>query len=144
MSTKPSENDVLSGRRPWLSRLENSRSLIDPTLLTDAQQRETPPVPHAVVRINPVNGRKNFYAGAHASHIRGWPVEEGRALLRELTAFVAQPQYTYTHKWRDNDLVIWDNRCALHRRDRLDPRLRRLMHRTQVRDEARPVAAWAD
>ena len=110
-----------------------SRSLIDPTLMTDAQKSQTPAVPHAVVRINPANGHKNFYAGAHASHIRGWPVEEGRALLRELTAFVAQPQYTYTHKWRDNDLVIWDNRCCLHRGRSWDKaRYRRAMYRTTV------------
>ena len=110
-----------------------SRGLIDPTLMTDAQKSQTPAVPHAVVRINPANGRKNFYAGAHASHIRGWPVEEGRALLRELTAFVAQPQYTYAHKWRDNDLVIWDNRCCLHRGRPWDKaRYRRVMHRTTV------------
>ena len=110
-----------------------SRSLIDPTLMTDVQKRQTPAAPHAVVRTNPANGRKNFYAGAHASHIRGWPIEEGRALLRELTAFVAQPQYTYAHKWRDNDLVIWDNRCCLHRGRPWDKaRYRRAMYRTTV------------
>ena len=110
-----------------------SRSLIDPTLMTDVQKDQTPPVPHAVVRINPANSRKNFYAGAHASHIRGWPVEEGRALLGELTAFAAQRQYTYTHKWRDNDLVIWDNRCCLHRGRSWDKaRYPRAMYRTTV------------
>src|SRR4029453_13692128 len=64
-----------------------SRGLIDPTLIGEAQQRETPPVPQAVVRSNPINGRKNFFAGAHASYIRGLPVEEGRALLQGLRSF---------------------------------------------------------
>ncbi len=108
-----------------------NRSLIDPNLMTEEQKRETPPVPHAVVRTNPANGRKNFYAGAHASHIRGMPVEEGRALLRALTDLATQPKYTHT--WRDNDLVIWDNRCCLHRGRPWDKvHYRRMMYRTTV------------
>ncbi len=110
-----------------------NRSLIDPKLMTESQKRETPPVPQAVVRANPANGRRNFYAGAHASHVRGMPLEEGRALLRELTALATQPQYTLRHTWRDNDLVIWDNRCCLHRGRPWDKsRYRRIMYRTTV------------
>jgi alpha-ketoglutarate-dependent 2,4-dichlorophenoxyacetate dioxygenase len=110
-----------------------SRGLIDPTLIGEAQQRETPPVPQAVVRSNPVNGRKNFFAGAHASYIRGLPVEEGRALLQELTAFATQPQYVYVHQWQPKDLVMWDNRCCLHRGCVWDKATyRRVMHRATV------------
>lgn len=110
-----------------------SRGLIDPTLIGEEQKRETPPVPQAVVRTNPVNGRKNFFAGAHASYIRGMPVDAGRALLRELTAFATQPKYVYTHTWRPKDLVMWDNRCCLHRGRPWDKATyRRVMHRTTV------------
>ncbi len=110
-----------------------TRSLIDPNLITEEQKRETPPVPQAVVRTNPANGRKNFSAGAHASHIRGMPLEEGRALLKELTVIAIQPQYTLRHIWRANDLVIWDNRCCLHRGRPWDKsRSRRIMYRTTV------------
>ena len=110
-----------------------SRSLLDPTLMNEAQKKETPPVPQAVVRTNPANGRKNFYAGAHASHIHGLPVEAGRALLRELTSIATRPKYTHAHKWRDHDLVIWDNRCCLHRGRPWDKaRYRRAMYRTTV------------
>ncbi len=110
-----------------------SRGLVAPNLINEAQKRETPPVPQAVVRVNPANGRKNFFAGAHASHIRGWPAEEGRLLLKELTAFATQPPYVYTHTWRPYDLVIWDNRCCLHRGRPWDKtRYRRVMHRTTV------------
>lgn len=110
-----------------------SRGLIDPTLIGNDQKHETPPVPQAVVRTNPANGCKNFFAGAHASYIRGLPVEEGRALLKELTAFATQPAYVYTHKWQPKDLVIWDNRCCLHRgRSWNKARYRRVMHRTTV------------
>jgi alpha-ketoglutarate-dependent 2,4-dichlorophenoxyacetate dioxygenase len=110
-----------------------SRGLIDPTLIGHDQQCETPPVPQAVVRTNPVHGRKNFFAGAHASYIRGLPVEEGRTLLQELTAFATQPQYVYSHRWQPKDLVMWDNRCCLHRgRPWEKAKYRRVMHRTTV------------
>ena len=110
-----------------------SRGLVAPDLINEAQQRETPPVPQAVVRSNPANGRKNFYAGAHASHIRGMPVEAGRALLRELTAIATQDQYVYRHAWRPKDLVMWDNRCCLHRgRPWEKAAYRRVMHRTTI------------
>jgi alpha-ketoglutarate-dependent 2,4-dichlorophenoxyacetate dioxygenase len=110
-----------------------SRGLIAPDLIGEAQKRETPPVPQAVVRSNPVNGRKNFFAGAHASYIRGLPVEEGRALLQELTAFATQPKYVYVHKWQPKDLVMWDNRCCLHRGRSWDKaKYRRVMHRTTL------------
>jgi alpha-ketoglutarate-dependent 2,4-dichlorophenoxyacetate dioxygenase len=110
-----------------------SRGLIDPTLIGEAQKRETPPVPQAVVRANPRNGRKNFFAGAHASHVRGMPLEEGRTLLRQLTTFATQPQYVYVHRWQPKDLVMWDNRCCLHRgRSWEKAAYRRVMHRTTV------------
>jgi len=113
--------------------LAYSRGLIDPTLIGTDQKRETPPAPQAVVRTNPANGRKNFYAGAHASYIRGLPVEEGRALLQELTAWATQPQYVYCHQWQLKDLVMWDNRCCLHRgRPWEKATYRRVMHRTTV------------
>ena len=113
--------------------LAYSRGLIDPTLIGEAQQRETPTVPQAVVRRNPINGHKNFFAGAHASYIRGLPVEEGRALLKELTAVATQPQYIYVHQWQPKDLVMWDNRCCLHRGCVWDKaKYRRVMHRTTV------------
>ena len=118
-----------------------SRGLIDPTLIGEAQKRETPPVPQAVVRTNPVNGQKNFFAGAHASHIRGMPVEAGRTLLQELTAFATQPKYVYVHTWRAKDLIMWDNRCCLHRgRSWEKARYRRVMHRTTVAGDG-PTAA---
>ncbi len=110
-----------------------SRSLIDPSVMTEQQKRETPPVPQAVVRANPVNGRKNIYTGAHASHIRGLPLEEGRALIGRLTQFSVQAAYTHTHQWQPQDFVIWDNRCCLHRGRPWDKATyARVMHRTTV------------
>ncbi len=110
-----------------------SRGLIRDDLVDEAQRRETPPVPQALVRRNPANGRRNIYAGAHASHIRGRDKEESRALLRSLTGRIVQERYTYTHRWRQGDLVMWDNRCCLHRgRPWNKGKHRRVMHRTTV------------
>ena len=90
-------------------------------------------VVHPVVRTNPVNGRKNLYVGAHAQEVVGMPPEEGRALLEELTAFCTQPQFVYSHVWRVRDLVMWDNRCTLHRATTFDKtKYRRKLHRSTV------------
>jgi alpha-ketoglutarate-dependent 2,4-dichlorophenoxyacetate dioxygenase len=110
-----------------------SRGLIGYDQFTDAERAAVPPVPQAVVRTHPATGRKSLYLGSHASHILGRPVEEGRALLRELLEFATQPQFVYRHVWRQHDLVMWDNRCALHRGRPWDERrYRRVMHRTTV------------
>jgi alpha-ketoglutarate-dependent 2,4-dichlorophenoxyacetate dioxygenase len=110
-----------------------SRGLIGYDQFTDAERAAVPPVSQAVVRTHPATGRKSLYLGSHASHILGRPVEEGRALLRELLEFATQPQFVYRHVWRQHDLVMWDNRCALHRGRPWDERrYRRVMHRTTV------------
>ena len=110
-----------------------SRGLIRNDLVDEAQRSETPPVPQALVRRNPANGRRNIYAGAHASHIRGRDVDQSRAFLRELTGRIVQERYTYTHSWQQGDLVMWDNRCCLHRgRPWNKGKYRRVMHRTTV------------
>jgi alpha-ketoglutarate-dependent 2,4-dichlorophenoxyacetate dioxygenase len=82
---------------------------------TEEERKARPPAQHPVVRRHPGSGRKALYIASHASHIVGWPVEEGRALLRELLAFATEARFVYAHKWRSGDLVIWDNRCTLHR-----------------------------
>ncbi|MDP6391177.1 MAG: TauD/TfdA family dioxygenase [Alphaproteobacteria bacterium] len=110
-----------------------SRSLIAPDLFNEEEADEVPPVRQAVVRENPVNGRKNFYVGSHASHIEGMDIEEGRALIGELVEFATRPEYVFAHKWRPMDLVMWDNRCCMHRgRSWEKARYRRVMHRTTV------------
>ncbi|HEX2115513.1 MAG TPA: TauD/TfdA family dioxygenase [Alphaproteobacteria bacterium] len=121
--------------------LQHSRSLVDPDVLTQDQRDEVPPVPQAMVRTNPVNGRKAIYVGAHASHIVGWPINEGRAFLKELTEFATQPRFVYRHKWRAGDLLVWDNRALLHRATAYDGvKYKRLMQRTTVAGDAPTVA----
>lgn len=70
---------------------------------------------HPVVRTNPRTRRRSLYLASHASRIIGWPVPEGRLLLRDLIEHATQPQFVYRHMWRVGDLVIWDNRATMHR-----------------------------
>ena len=97
-----------------------------------------PPVSHPLVRVHPFNGRKSLYLASHASHIEGWPVEEGRALLAELIAFATQPQFTYSHDWRKHDFVLWDDRWTMHRATPYDGPHPRKMRQCAVH-ETQPV-----
>jgi len=96
--------------------------------ITDEMRRLMPPVRHRLVRTSE-DGRKALYIGSHASHIVGMPEEEGRALLDDLYAFATQPKYVYSHAWRSGDLLIWDNRCTLHRAGDFDD----LKHKRDLR-----------
>jgi taurine dioxygenase len=103
-----------------------------------AELREHPPVDHPLVRTHPETGRRALYLGNHASHVLGMPEAEGRALLDELLEHTTQPQFVYTHRWRIGDLVMWDNRCLLHRAvaNYEMGRYRRVLHRSVVRGTA--------
>jgi alpha-ketoglutarate-dependent 2,4-dichlorophenoxyacetate dioxygenase len=118
-----------------------SRDQVRPGFFTAEERAVYPPVRHPVVRVNPVNGRKCLFLGAHASHIEGLPIEEGRALLAELLAHVTQPRFRYRHEWTEGDLVIWDNRCVLHRATPYDStRFKRLLQRTTVSGDPAELA----
>jgi alpha-ketoglutarate-dependent 2,4-dichlorophenoxyacetate dioxygenase len=96
-----------------------------------------------LVRTNPVNGRKALYVGAHAQEIVGLSPEAGAQLIDELTAYCTQPQYVYSHHWRDGDAVLWDNRCTLHRATPFDnTRHKRRLHRTTIAGKT-PDSAFA-
>jgi alpha-ketoglutarate-dependent 2,4-dichlorophenoxyacetate dioxygenase len=78
------------------------------------------PVKHRLVVTHPVTGRKSLYLSSHIGAIVGWPVPEARAFIRDLTEHATQPAFRYSHKWRVNDLVMWDNRTVMHRATRFD------------------------
>jgi alpha-ketoglutarate-dependent 2,4-dichlorophenoxyacetate dioxygenase len=100
-------------------------------------------VTHPMIRTNPANGRKALYVGCHAQEIVGMPPDEGRRILDELTAFCTQPQFVYSHAWRDGDAVMWDNRCTLHRATTFDKtRYKRKLHRTTIAGKS-PEGAFA-
>ena len=98
------------------------------------------PVRQRLVRTHPVTGRKSLYLASHAGTIVGWPVPEARALLRDLTEHAVQPQFVYVHRWRQYDLIMWDNRQMMHRVRRFDEREIRDMRRTTVAGDAPTVA----
>jgi alpha-ketoglutarate-dependent 2,4-dichlorophenoxyacetate dioxygenase len=107
------------------------------TEFNEDEARRLPPVPQVLVRTIPQNGRKSLYVASHAGRIFGMPDAEARALLEELIAHTTQRQFVYTHRWRPHDLVMWDNRCTMHRgTDYDDLRWVRDMSRTTVSDVA--------
>jgi alpha-ketoglutarate-dependent 2,4-dichlorophenoxyacetate dioxygenase len=95
---------------------------------------------HPVVRTNPRTRRRSLYLASHASRIMGWPVPEGRLLLRDLIEHATQPQFIYRHAWRPGDLVIWDNRATMHRATRFDDaKFRRELRRVTTLDIESPA-----
>jgi alpha-ketoglutarate-dependent taurine dioxygenase len=100
-----------------------------------AQDQFRDPVAHPLVRTHPETGQKALYLGNHASCILGLPRSASGALLEQLLVHATQPQFVYKHRWRIGDLVMWDNRCLLHRAvaNFEITRYRRILHRTVVR-----------
>ncbi len=93
----------------------HSRGILGFTEFSESERAALPPVIQPVVRVHPGSLRKTLYLASHASHIAGWPVPEGRLLLRDLIEFATKREFVFVHRWRAGDLVIWDNRCTLHR-----------------------------
>jgi alpha-ketoglutarate-dependent 2,4-dichlorophenoxyacetate dioxygenase len=113
-----------------------SRSTIAPGLFDPEHERGLPPVRQALVRANPANGRKGIYIGSHAWYVEGMDYAESRRLLDDLLARTTRPECVYQHRWRQWDLVMWDNRCVLHRGRPWDAaHHRRVMRRTTVAGE---------
>ena len=109
-----------------------SRGTLGFTDLSDQEKQMFKPVRQRLVRVHPVTGRKSLYLSSHAGTIIGWPMPEARAFLRDLNEHAVQPQFTYSHKWKQYDLVMWDNRSTMHRVRRFDETKVRDMRRTTV------------
>ena len=92
-----------------------SRGQIGFTEFAPGEREKYPPSRQRLVRRHPGSGRKTVYLSAHASHIVGWPVADGRILLYDLNLHATRPEFVYSHQWRVGDLVIWDNRDTMHR-----------------------------
>jgi alpha-ketoglutarate-dependent 2,4-dichlorophenoxyacetate dioxygenase len=136
--------DALPG--PMQARLEglvaehsiwHSRNLVAAFPVDEEERAALPPVPQMLVRTHPGSKRRSLYLASHAFRIHGMADADGKALLAELMAFATQPQFVHRHVWTVGDLVMWDNRCTMHRGLPYDDvRYRRDMHRTTVRDHA--------
>ena len=115
----------------------NSRARLGFTEFSDEEREGMPPVPQALVRVIPESGRKSLYLASHAVRILGMPEPEGRALVDGLIAHATQRQFVYTHRWRVHDLVIWNDRCTMHRGSEFDDlRFKRDMQRATASDIA--------
>ena len=102
--------------------------------------RTSPGALHPLVCTHPDTGRRMLYLGRRRNaYIAGLDLADSEALLNELWSYAVLPQFAWEHVWRVGDVVLWDNRCTMHRRDAFDPKQRRIMHRTQVKGDARPV-----
>jgi len=114
--------------------LWHSRMLAGYPEPTEEERRAKPPSRHKLVQVHPGSGRKTLYLAAHASGIVGWPHEEGLKLITELIEFATQPRFTRAVAWKQRgDLVIWDNRCTMHRATPFEDTVyRRDMRRTTV------------
>jgi alpha-ketoglutarate-dependent 2,4-dichlorophenoxyacetate dioxygenase len=109
---------------------------------TDEEKELFKPVRQRLVRTHPVTGRKSLYLSSHAGTILGLPMPEARIILRDLSEHATQPRFVYIHKWKLNDLVMWDNRQTMHRGRRYDESQPRDVRRTTVAGDA-PTAAQA-
>jgi taurine dioxygenase len=107
--------------------------------MTEEQRNATPPVDHPIVRTHPETGRKCIFLGDHAEHIVGMPYEEGRAWVEELNAIVVHADLTYRHHWQPGQLLVWDNRCLMHRATGYDAATQaRIIRRCTVLGETPP------
>jgi taurine dioxygenase len=103
--------------------------------------RDAPGTLHPLVCTHPETGRKCLYLGRRRNaYIEGLPLAESEALLDEIWRYAEREDLTWYNSWRVGDLVLWDNRCTMHRRDPFDASARRVMHRTQIKGSGRPAA----
>jgi len=116
-----------------LHSLMYSREAIGFTDLTPDEVEAFRPMRQRLVRAHPVTGRKSLFLAAHAGAIEGWTIPEARMFLRDLTEHATQREFVYSHAWRVNDLVMWDNRQTMHRARRFD--------RDEIRDMRRTTLA---
>ena len=110
-----------------------SRSKVAPDAVTPSHAASLPPVEQKLVRTNPGNGAKNYYVGSHAERVVGWGAAESRELLDGLLEGMTRDEDIYTHAWQPGEVVIWDNRCLLHRGTGFDAdKYRRYMRQSRV------------
>ncbi len=120
-----------------------SRGTLGFTELSDEEKQMFKPVRQRLVRTHPVTGRKSLYLSSHIGTIIGWPMPEARAFIRDLTEHAVQSRFTYSHKWKQYDLVMWDNRTTMHRVRRFDETKVRDMRRTTVAGDSVTVQQMA-
>ena len=136
----PELKRAIDGRTCIHDASRNSAGELRKGFQTTLDVRRTPGAVHPLVRLHPVTQRKALFLGRRpGAYIHGLSIDESERLLDAVWAHATQERFAWYQKWRAGDLVMWDNRCVMHRRDAFDESLRRLMHRTQIVGE--PVMA---
>ena len=122
-----------------------SRTKVGEDAVTRNQRTYMHPVRQRLVRQNPVTGEKNIFVGSHVKQIEGMPDAEARPLIERLIDEVTRTESVYRHRWQAGDMMIWDNRCILHRGCGYDAdKYRRRMHQTRVRGRGPSIAEVLD
>jgi taurine dioxygenase len=131
---------AVEGRSQLHDASRNSAGVLRPTVKLPTNPEEVPGPAHPLVRKHPVTGKRALYLGRRrvwpSNYVLGMTNEESEALLDKLWAHATQPKYAWKHVWRVGDLVLWDNRCAMHYRSEVDPAQARVLYRTVVEGEA--------
>ncbi len=121
-----------------------SRAKLGYTQFTDSEKLAFTPVRRPLVRLHLESGRTTLYMASHVGKIDGMADDEAAQFMKDLTAHATQRQFVYTHRWRVSDLVMWDNRCTMHRGTEFeDTRWPREMERVTTSDQADVFAAYA-
>ena len=119
----------------------NSGGYVRQGVTPTGDPRTSPGTVHPLVAVHPETGRRTLYLGRRRNaYVEGLPVEDSDHLLDEIWAYATRDALTWRHRWQVGDLVLWDNRCTMHRRDAFDPDSRRVLHRTQIKGETPPTA----
>jgi taurine dioxygenase len=130
----------IAGRRVKHDGTYNSGGYVREGVTATDNPREAPGTYHPIICTHPETGRKCLYLGRRRNaYIEGMEPPESEALLDEVWRHATRDELTWYNTWRVGDVVLWDNRCTMHRRDPFDASSRRIMHRTQMKGEARPV-----
>lgn len=131
---------AIKGRTQIHDASRNSAGVLRPTVKMPTKPEEVPGPAHPLVRIHPATGKPALYLGRRrdwpSNYIVGMPNEESEALLDRLWAHATQEKYAWKHVWQVGDVVLWDNRCAMHYRSEVDSSQPRVMHRTVINGEA--------
>lgn len=139
--TRAAYDELPAATRDSLAHLEAEHSLMHSreklgfTDFAPEERAALPPVRQPLVRSFGRSGRKSLYLGAHASHIIGMPVPEGRMMLMDLLEHATQRKFVYRHAWRIGDMVLWNNRCTLHRGMPYDESFARDLRRVTTKDD---------
>ena len=147
------ETEFADMRAAWDALTETTKKLIEPLVcdhsliysrallgfdaFTEQERHDFAPVPQRLVRRHPGSGRRSIYLSSHIGTIHGWPRPEAMALIRDLTEHATQREFVYRHAWRPHDLVMWDNRCTMHRARVFDDKqYKRDLRRLTLQDTA--------